>query len=387
MPPKRDTQQAPDQSGADSTMDQLVAAISTLNSSINALQASNEQMQTRMTALEERSTPFQPNLQIPSPQQTPYPNQSDQSVSQPIPSPPAEADKRWRPEEIGNFDGTGDVIAFVDRIRSVAKLKGHRLVQANLVTLLKDVAFNWYHYELSEHTRELSLNAATSIEPWCLALIARFQQSHSQLISQLESSRYTRKDAADKKDATAYVQEVMRLAAGLKWSTQDGMLTAFHHFEHILQQTLDQPSNLNSFIQQIQLRQQGWFRIYAGYGSSKPQPPRPPSYSPANSRPQQSYRPSYPTQPTPQRQITAGPLYGPPTQPRAYWAANEEEEDYDDYTYDAPSDAWIAAPPQPGHTPRRWGNTHDGGGSEAAANWASAGEDHRCTHKGCTHYH
>ena len=380
MPPKRDTQSQPS--------DQSEAASSALESMITALTASVDALTTRITTLEEKSTPFQSNLQVPSPQLTPHPNQS--MLAQPITSPPAESDKRWRPDDIGEFDGTGDVQAFVDRIRSVASLKGYRLVQTNLVTLLKGVAFNWYHYELSDHTKDLSLNAASSIEPWCLALIARFKQSHSELISQLEASRYTRRDASNKKDATAYIQDVMRLAKGLGWSQQDGLMTAFHHFEPSLQQTLDQPSNLNAFIQQIQLRQQGWFQIYANFGSSKPQPPRPPSYLPARSPQQQSYRPSYPpnrpTYPNQSNQLRQITDKGPPPQPRAYWA--EQEEDYGDYTYDAPSDAWIAVPEHgPGHTPRRWGNTHDVGGQEAMANWTAAGDDHRCTQQGCTHYH
>lgn len=32
----------------------------------------------------------------------------------------------------------------------------------------------------------------------------------------------------------------------------------------------------------------------------------------------------------------------------------------------------------PGHTPRRWGNTHDGqAGAEVVANWTATGDDHR----------
>ena len=52
--------------------------------------------------------------------------------AQPITAPPAEPDKRWRPDDIGEFDGTGDVYAFVDRIRSIADLKGHHHVQFRL---------------------------------------------------------------------------------------------------------------------------------------------------------------------------------------------------------------------------------------------------------------
>ena len=72
---------------------------------------------------------------------------------------------------------------------------------------------------------------------------------------------------------------------------------------------------------------------------------------------------------------------------KAYFG--DPRDDDDEWQYDLPTDSYHAAPTfqPPGHTPRRYGNTHDGGGREAQENWASAGEDHRCTHDGCTHYH
>ena len=310
-----------------------------------------------------------------------------EQYSQPATPQPTSENKRWCPEEIGQFDGSkdADVYAFTDRLASIAELKGPKLIQINLVTVLKGVAFKWYHYELTDEVK-WALNSNESINPWCQALIERFGPTLSDLISQLESTRYTRKDAANKKDATAYIQDLLRIGKGLKWSQSDALMAAFHRFDPALQLHLDPPIDLARFIRQVQSRQSAWFQIYAGYGSSKSQPRRPPSFLPASSLQQQQrpqpYEPSYPSQPSQQRQITNGP----PAQPRAYWT--EQEEDYNDYIYDAPSDAWIAAPEHPpGHTPRRWGNTHDVGGSEAVANWASAGEDHRCAHQGCAHYH
>ena len=199
-------------------------------------------------------------------------------------------DKRWRPDEIGQFDGTGDVYAFTDRIASIAELKGSKLIQTNLVTVLKGVAFNWYHYELT-NVIKWALSTSDSINPWCQALIERFRPTQSDLLSQLESTRYTRKDAANRKDTTAYIQELMRISKGLNWNQSDGLMTAFHHFEPGLQRDLDPPIDLNQFIRQVQLRQSAWFQIYAGYGSKQQ---RSPSYLPAKSPLQQPYRPSYP---------------------------------------------------------------------------------------------
>lgn len=336
---------------------------------------------TRIDTLEARSRPSSPAPQQPAPQQ-------------PSPQPPAtliptaqlatQEDKRWRPEEIGYFDGTGDVYAFTDRMTSIAANKSIKLIQANLVTLLKDKALNWYHYELQSHIK-FAYNTSTSIEPWCQALIERFGPSHAELMSQLEAAQYTRKDAANKRDATAYIQDIMRITNGLKWTQKDGLMTAFHHFEAGLQRDLDPPdSGLTAFIKQVQLRQEAWFQVYSTFGKSRPpdlltrypqQPPRTPYQQP----PRPPYRPpSRPSNPPPA---------GPPQQPRsqAYWAEQEEEQ----WEYDGPTDSYHAAPTYhpSGHTPRRYGNTHDGGGNEAMVHWASAGENHRCSQEGCTHYH
>ena len=305
------------------------------------------------------------------------------STTTPQPTQPATQgeDKRWRPEEVGYFDGTGDVFAFTDRLTSVATHKGVKLVQGNLVSVLQATAFNWYHYEVTKQDRDIN-NMNLSIEPWCKSLIERFGPTHSQLMTQLEACQYTRKDAAEKKDATAYIQDIMRITKGLKWAQKDGLMTAFHHFEAGLQRDLDPPKDdLTEFIKQVQLRQSAWYSVYSSFGK-----PRPPDTAPRSHQirpPQQQYRP--PQQPHYQPQHDRPPRPSYPPRPAAYWADQEE----DDWEYDPPTHSYHAYPTfqPPGHTPRRYGNTHDGGGTEAMANWASAGEDHRCNHEGCTHYH
>ena len=69
---------------------------------------------TRLEALEARSRPPSPVLPTVPPQVP----QATQQTTQ------LEADKRWRPEEIGYLDGTGDGLAFIDRLRSTTSQKG-----------------------------------------------------------------------------------------------------------------------------------------------------------------------------------------------------------------------------------------------------------------------
>ena len=178
-----------------------------------------------MEALEARSRPPTPTPQTTTPQPT-----EQTTTPQAIQPATQGEDKRWRPEEVGYFDGTGDVFAFTDRLTSITTHKGVKLVQSNLVTVLQATAFNWYHYEVPKDKKDMH-NRNVSIKPWCKALIERFGPTYSQLMTQLEACQYTRKDAAEKKDATAYIQEVMRITKGLNWAQKDGLMTAFHHFE------------------------------------------------------------------------------------------------------------------------------------------------------------
>ena len=110
---------------------------------IRAMRVEFTTMHTRMEALEARSRPPTPILPT-APAQTPQ-----GTTPQPETTPP-EADKRWRPEEVGYFDGTGDVFAFTDRLRSTETQKGVKLVQGNLVSVLQATAFNGYQYEVYE---------------------------------------------------------------------------------------------------------------------------------------------------------------------------------------------------------------------------------------------
>lgn len=135
--------------------------------------------------------------------------------------PPAESDERWRPEEIGHYDGTGDAQAFV---KSVANFRGHRLVQAILVTLFKadkdnknrdeNLGFNWYHCELKEDEKA-AFHQASSMDPWCDAIMKRFGPRYIDIVSKLGACSYTRRDATNKEDATGYIQKVLRLSKGL----------------------------------------------------------------------------------------------------------------------------------------------------------------------------
>ena len=85
------------------------------------------------------------------------------TAQQPETTPP-EANKQWAPEKVGYFDGTSDVSAFTNRLRSTTSQKGVNLEQINLVSVLKLTAFKWYQYKVPD-TTEVTYNLNTRIAP------------------------------------------------------------------------------------------------------------------------------------------------------------------------------------------------------------------------------
>ena len=84
----------------DSMTNQMSTMGSTLMTAIQQLQQQMQQMQQSFTAAEK------PQSNMPAAEPPP----------QPVTPQPTSEDKRWHPEEIGQFDGTGDVYAFTDRL-------------------------------------------------------------------------------------------------------------------------------------------------------------------------------------------------------------------------------------------------------------------------------
>ena len=67
---------------------------------------------------------------------------------------------RWRVEEVGYFDGSGDVYEFMNRLNSIGSIKPPRLISKNIVTcFLKDgglkEAYNWWIKEINFNIRKI----------------------------------------------------------------------------------------------------------------------------------------------------------------------------------------------------------------------------------------
>ena len=324
-----------------------------LSTEMKSLRSEVSTMSAKLESLEARSDSATPSSWTPptSPSSAPSALSAPpaQQITQSVISPGIEQrNEEWDPEEIGYFHGDADEVhAFVDRLSFMAPLKGVKLIQANFVTLLKDTALDWYYLELSQDTRT-AFNNDTSLDQCCEALIKRFVPSFAELWGQLKACHYTRKDAANKKDAIHYIHKILRIARGLGWSHETSIAMAFNHFEAHLRLNLNpEKCSLSQFIEEVQLRQISWNEIYAGFGRPSPssesklhqQPSRSKQFDQTQQQPQQQ----------PQRQQHRPPVG---TTQQTYWADEEE-----DWMYDPPTDSYYPASAHaPAHTPCLYGS-------------------------------
>ena len=217
-------------------MQQMMAQMNTVAKSIADLVYRMDAVEQRVTNFErsERSLKREDSVEKPGQgaDSTTLPASAPPPASAPAPkqSPQPTTDNRWRPEEIGYFNGSSaEVTAFVSRLRDIAAIKGPKIIQQNLVTILTDEALGWYQDELAPH-RKLAYSSAPNIKPLCEALLARFQPSRSSLLAKPKQFEYARKDAAMKKSAVKYVQDVLAITNQLGYSLADGLQHSYDSF-------------------------------------------------------------------------------------------------------------------------------------------------------------
>ena len=205
------------------TMDDILAAINNMQKDISDLKSDNKALTTEINELKERRSPSpalserrrrDPSYSV-EPPDSDKGKEKETSTSAVVTS---EKD-RFRVEELGYFDGTGDVYAFVDRLKTVSKIKTIKLVKDHLVLCFmnpagSNEAYNWWTSEMTG-TAQRKLLKNDEIDLLCDALKSRFGIPEHQLLNQLNQIKYTRKDAAEQKPATAFVGQVITLTKRL----------------------------------------------------------------------------------------------------------------------------------------------------------------------------
>ena len=178
-----------------------------------------------------------------------------------VPPNPSATSVRWRPEDLGYFNGQkDDVHTWVDRIRELVALKGSPVVQANLSLSLREEAENWYHHELTKQQKWELLDPESGIEPWIAALTHRFEMDPVEILAKLNKQRYTRADAAAGKDPIEHLHTVMKLTRNR--STAESLYEAYMRIDSIWQLSLVAPTStttIEDFVKQLNAKKAAWY--------------------------------------------------------------------------------------------------------------------------------
>lgn len=390
-------------------MESVQASLAAIMDKLQRMEEKQEKQEEATLQITERLLRLEARSRPPSPDR----RQRDYSVEEPEDAlrPPANqnADTRFRAEEIGHFDGEPTTVkAFTERLVTVATVKGAKVIQSNLVVLLTGEAHKWYNDELPTN-QKWAYNSAPTIDSWCEALKARFAPGSSELTAKLKSMEYGKANIGQ--SAVEFVQDVLSLTNQLGYSKADGIRYAYDAFQPSLRLDLPKPPLSSSSASAITAFMQGVRDVHLIWKEAYPV--RPPEqqqqryeYS-ANQRPYNNRPPFKPSWSQPIRpssyqttqQRTNDRQQGPssyPHRPRAALPAPPShyppqasfftDVDGQEWEYDAPSHAYIvsSAMETPGHTPKAYGNTHDGN-VEKGGQWEQAGPEHRCAE--CPHYH
>ena len=120
-------------------------------------------------------------------------------------------DKRWRIDDTGYFDPqVGGYKEVVHCVREVAWQKGYKLIAMNISTMFQNEAYTWYAHELIDQ-QKFQLKNATSIEPWCEAIKARFKRPDYKLVEKLLALSYTRNDVRQRRDLVVFHYQVLTI--------------------------------------------------------------------------------------------------------------------------------------------------------------------------------
>ena len=235
------------------------------------------------------------------------------------PAPPAtnggSSSDRWNPQEVGFFDpyyddktvATGgaithagkdtyyrDVHSFVDRIKDMATVKDAKLVRENLWTCLRGRAIKWWQSILTEDQKRL-VKFGEGVDEWARLLQNHFQETASEAMKTLTSTRYTYEDARRHNDPVDYALTITRAAKSTQSTVFNQLYMIYNGLETEFRRDLTIPTEntmMDAFLQEIEMKKEIWWDLAkhsrssqtagnAGYGANRNQNSNSNSYRPA----------------------------------------------------------------------------------------------------------
>ena len=155
-----------------------------------------------------------------------------------------------------------DVVAFIDRIKEMARVKGAELLRNNLSTCLRGEALEWHTSQLTDNEKRL-LTYGNDVDEWCAALLERFGPTKQSGMAIIARERYTLNDAVRHREPREYAMTIIRAAKIAKYGDVHNQLDIiWNGLDVEFQSDIDPPTTqttLNQMLTAMDLRKSQWW--------------------------------------------------------------------------------------------------------------------------------
>jgi hypothetical protein len=157
-----------------------------------------------------------------------------------------------------------NVHLFLKRVKDVAKVKNVAQVRENLFTCLRELALQWYTFELSENIKNL-LRYEQDIKYWEKKLIKRFKESVSVAMTSLIKKKYIMKNARRRRESREYVEVILRVVKSAELISKISQIfLIYNEIDVKFQRDISMSkadTKLNNFLTDLDDKKNVWWQL------------------------------------------------------------------------------------------------------------------------------
>jgi hypothetical protein len=157
-----------------------------------------------------------------------------------------------------------NVHLFLKRVKNVIKMKNVNQIRKNLFICLRDLALQWYTFELFENIKNL-LRYDNEIEFWEKKLLKRFKKSISVVMIFLMKKKYTVKNVKRRRKSEEYAEVILRAAKSTELISEINLIfLIYNEIDVIFQRNICMSkanTKLNNFLTDLDDRKNVWWQL------------------------------------------------------------------------------------------------------------------------------
>jgi hypothetical protein len=153
---------------------------------------------------------------------------------------------------------------FLKRVKNVAKVKNSAQIRKNLFTCLRDLALQWYTFELFENIKDL-FRYDNDVKYWKKKLLKRFKESVNKTMISFVKEKYIMKNVKRRRKSKEYAEVILRTAKSTKLISKiNQILLIYNEIDVKFQRDIFMSkanTKLNSFLTNLDDRKNVWWQL------------------------------------------------------------------------------------------------------------------------------